>query len=133
MTDPDSDDFDLFGPTQEYEVEAVLERRGSGATREYKIKWKGYDGEPDESTWEQVANVVNAKDMIDAFNEKADRAAKKQRSGGGPSDGNGGGSGGASSHSDDDDDEDGGHDQDVRQARWYRDVTMICKEKVPRE
>ena len=128
VTAPDSDDFNSFGPTQEYEVEAVLGRRGSGATREYKIKWKGYDGHSDESTWEVVSNVVNAKDMIEAFDEKADRAAKKHRGGGGSSDGNGGGDVGASSDSDENDDT----GQDVKQARWYRDVTMICKEKVPR-
>ena len=122
--------FNEFGPTEEYEVEAILKRRGSGATREYLIKWLGYDGAMDETSWEKLANVVNAKEMIEAFDEKTDREAKRQKQAdGGAGRDSGGGDDGDSSDSDHDDDY---VDQEVKHAQWFKDVTMICKEKVPR-
>ena len=54
----------LSAPSQEYEVNKILDKRGSmvSGDKEYWIKWKGY---PD-PTWEREA-LVNALDLITEF------------------------------------------------------------------
>ena len=53
---------------EEYEVETVLKKRHRKGKPEYFVKWKNYD----ETTWEPLDNLLNAKDMIDKFD--ADQA-----------------------------------------------------------
>jgi hypothetical protein len=46
----------------EYTVEAIIGHRKRQNKMEYKVKWEGY---PDyENTWEPVANLTNAKELI---------------------------------------------------------------------
>lgn len=52
-------------PTDEiYEVEAIINHRGTEQNREYKIRWKGYSAEDD--TWEKSIDI-NAQDCIDTY------------------------------------------------------------------
>ena len=68
--------------------------------------------------------------MIKVFDEKTDREAKRRKQADGSAGrDSGGGDDGDSSDRDHDDDY---VDQEVKHAQWFKDVTMICKEKVPR-
>jgi hypothetical protein len=52
---------------EEYEVEQVLNKRKRGRGVEYLIKWKGY---PDwENTWERPANLSNAQELVDEYEQ----------------------------------------------------------------
>ena len=53
--------------TQEFEVEAVLDKqlRGRWKSPFYLIKWKGYDAS--DSTWEPLRNLNNARELIQEF------------------------------------------------------------------
>jgi hypothetical protein len=44
---------------EEYEVEEILGHEGSGKTRRYLVKWKGYDG-PEHNTREPERNLIHA-------------------------------------------------------------------------
>lgn len=66
----------------EYEVEAILDSRGTGAKKQFLIHWKGYDDEG-ENTWEPSANLdpelvadyeaaAGAKQAKDANGDKED-------------------------------------------------------------
>jgi hypothetical protein len=58
-------DADRIQP-DEFLVEGILKRRGTGRTREYKVKWRGYPIR--EATWEPRAPLmVRCSDMIRAF------------------------------------------------------------------
>merc|ERR1712098_413207 len=50
----------------EYEVEKILEKRDIGGLIEYKVKWKGWENEEDE-TWEPVDHLVGSEDLIKDF------------------------------------------------------------------
>ena len=52
----------------EYEVEAVLDHRGSGSSREYLVKWKDYSAE--HNTWEPAAHLENAPSVLDVYFER---------------------------------------------------------------
>ncbi len=48
-----------------FEVEAILDHRGEGDNREYKVHWKGYSS--DEDTWEPVSNLFDAEWSINKY------------------------------------------------------------------
>ena len=48
---------------EEYEVEKVIKKRHRKGKPEYFVKWKNYD----ETTWEPLENLENAKNLIDNF------------------------------------------------------------------
>ena len=48
---------------EEYEVEKVIKKRHRKGKPEYFVKWKNYD----ETTWEPLENLENAKNLIDKF------------------------------------------------------------------
>ncbi len=53
-----------------FEVEAILDRRKSGSSYQYRVKWRGY---PDtDNTWEPRKNFLGnkAREMIHAFDTK---------------------------------------------------------------
>ena len=59
-------DLDKEIPEQpEYEVEKVLKKRTRKGKDEYFVKWKNFD----ETTWEPLNHLANAKNLIDAFNK----------------------------------------------------------------
>lgn len=63
---------------EEYVVEGILaDRRGKGGTREYLIKWLGYD--ESECTWEAESNT-NCPDLIAEYEIKKQEKEKKKRS-----------------------------------------------------
>ena len=51
--------------SEEFEVEAVTDARGSPGHRFYKVKWRGYSG--DESTWEPWRHLINADNAVSKF------------------------------------------------------------------
>ena len=59
----------------EYEVEHLLDSRGSGNNEEFLVKWKGFPEE--EATWEPVEHLENSKDLIRAFKTQRTRARRK--------------------------------------------------------
>jgi len=65
--------------TPEYEVEAVVGRRGNGSSLQYLIKWKGYP--ESENTWEPLANLKRptVRHLVDAYNKSLKSAPAKQR------------------------------------------------------
>lgn len=57
---------DSWGPTEvgddeEWEVEHLLDLRGSGADDEFLVKWRGFPKE--QATWEPVANLANSRQL----------------------------------------------------------------------
>ena len=65
----------LLAPSREYEVERILDEKGSmkEGTKEYFVKWKGdYD-----FTWEPEA-LINAPDLITEFHMKKYRSKKSE-------------------------------------------------------
>jgi hypothetical protein len=50
---------------EEYEVERILDKRIRFGKPNYLVKWKGY---PDyDATWEPLANLENARELVDGF------------------------------------------------------------------
>ena len=61
---------DSWGPVDlkkqdEWEVEHLLDRRGSGPNEEFLVKWRGFPKE--EATWEPIANLENSKALVQAY------------------------------------------------------------------
>ena len=54
---------------EEYEVEKVIKKRMRKGKPEYFVKWKNYD----ETTWEPLDNLMNAKNLIDKFDEEQEQ------------------------------------------------------------
>jgi hypothetical protein len=52
----------------EYDVETVLDSRKRRNKMQYLVHWEGYPREDD--TWEPVANLKHAQELIDEFHEK---------------------------------------------------------------
>ena len=50
---------------EEYAVEHILAKRGSGARAQYLVKWTGYPHW--ESTWERASNLGGAQDAITEY------------------------------------------------------------------
>ncbi|KAL8441884.1 hypothetical protein Emag_006836 [Eimeria magna] len=55
----------------EFEVEAILDVRGTRDTREYLIRWKGKPLE--QATWEPSRNLTHCKHLLRAFNRTRNR------------------------------------------------------------
>ncbi|KAK4515594.1 uncharacterized protein ATC70_010545 [Mucor velutinosus] len=64
---------------EHYEIQAVIDHRGSPGNYEYKVKWKGFD-DPSEDTWEPVKNFDSAKhiELYWARREGAKAAGKRR-------------------------------------------------------
>ena len=59
-----------FNPTFKenvYEIEKIVDHRGEGDNREYKVLWKGYPA--DEATWEPVSNLFDCEWSIQQYLE----------------------------------------------------------------
>lgn len=52
----------------EYEVDEIIAKRVVNGVPEYKVKWRGYEGQ---NTWEPATNLSNVRNLIDAFERKA--------------------------------------------------------------
>ena len=50
----------------EYEVEKIVEKRDIGGYVEYKVKWKGWEDEADQ-TWEPADNLAGSEQLIKEF------------------------------------------------------------------
>jgi transposase InsO family protein len=48
-----------------FEVDAIVDHRGEGDNREYKVHWKGYSS--DEDTWEPVSNLFDSEWSINKY------------------------------------------------------------------
>ena len=58
----------------EYEVEYLLDSRGSGEDEEFLVKWRGF---PESSaTWEPHNHLENSKDLVRAFRSQRTRLRK---------------------------------------------------------
>jgi hypothetical protein len=51
----------------EWEVEEILDSRKPRGRLEYLVKWKGYEGHPDEFTWEPASYCASAPELMAAF------------------------------------------------------------------
>jgi len=62
-----------------YEIQAVIDHKGSPGNYEYKVRWKGFD-DPSEDTWEPVKNFDSTK-HIELYwaRRKGAKAAGKRR------------------------------------------------------
>ena len=52
----------------DYEIEKVLKKRNRKGKVEYFVKWKNFH----ELTWEPIANLSKAQELIDNFNKEQD-------------------------------------------------------------
>jgi len=50
-----------------WEVKRVVDSRILHQRLEYQVKWKGFEGTPEETTWEPAENVENSPDLIRQF------------------------------------------------------------------
>ena len=50
---------------QTYEVEKIVDSKGTGKNAEYFVKWEGFSAS--ENTWEPVANLASCKQVRDAL------------------------------------------------------------------
>ena len=57
-----------------YEVEAVVDKRGSGKKVEYLVKWVGYSAK--ENTWEPTSNLKAVEDVRVARSERRARVRR---------------------------------------------------------
>ena len=76
----DSDDEDEEEGEEEeddYEVERILEKKGTGKRLRYLVKWIGWPEE--DNTWEPVDNLTNAKDLITAFEDTLKATTSKPK------------------------------------------------------
>merc|ERR1711971_246765 len=74
----DEDDYD----EEEFIVEEVLDRRvGRKGKTEYLIKWKNYENNDDNNTWEPVQNIIEGyKHLIESFEENLIKEKKSELS-----------------------------------------------------
>ena len=56
---------------EEYEVEAILDHRGTKPNEEYLVKWKGYD--TTENTWEPIKNLKNSPRLLQEYHRNQDQ------------------------------------------------------------
>jgi len=79
-----AEDYEDFEDIDEDEfiVENILDKRsGKKGKTEYLIKWKNYDDNDENNTWEPINNIIEGyKSLIDAFEEKQIADANEQNS-----------------------------------------------------
>ena len=63
--EPDRPPPELIGGEEEWEVEQILAKRIRKGKPQYLVHWKGYPSS--ENTWEPVANIQNAKELVEGF------------------------------------------------------------------
>jgi hypothetical protein len=63
--------------TKEWEVEEILDCQVQGRQHQYLVSWKGFG--PQENSWEPDRNIKNCKRMLDQFNTRFPKAARKNR------------------------------------------------------
>ncbi|KAL8441365.1 hypothetical protein Emag_007238 [Eimeria magna] len=59
-----------------FEVDRLLDSRGSGVNEEFLVKWKGFPAE--QATWEPLSNLGGCKDLLRAFWASQRRRKKGQ-------------------------------------------------------
>ncbi|KAL8440637.1 hypothetical protein Emag_007864 [Eimeria magna] len=59
-----------------FEVDHLLDSRGSGVNEEFLVKWKGFPAE--QATWEPLSNLGGCKDLLRAFRASQRRRKKGQ-------------------------------------------------------
>ncbi|CDJ27322.1 uncharacterized protein EMH_0030760 [Eimeria mitis] len=64
-------------PTLIYEVDYILDQRGSGEDTQYLVKWRG--APEDRATWEPAANLTNCPALFRAWRRYLRLARKAQR------------------------------------------------------
>ena len=66
-------------PEDDFEVDALLDRKKMGSTYKYLVKWKGYG--PEENTWEPRKNLLGegVKKLAHALDAKIDAARKARK------------------------------------------------------
>ncbi|KAL8440826.1 hypothetical protein Emed_007647 [Eimeria media] len=60
-----------------YEVEHILDSRGSGADEEFLVQWKGYPAE--QATWEPLSNLTNCRALLRAFRASRTRRRRQEQ------------------------------------------------------
>eukprot|EP01050_Picozoa_sp_SAG11_P002481 SAG11_NODE_126_length_15729_cov_9.966859_17_plen_255_part_00 len=65
---------------EEFTVEAIMDSRGKGKKKEYKVKWHGYP--ESEATWEPPENFAGSRQMISEFEANVDAQTTAKKSGG---------------------------------------------------
>jgi len=73
---------DLIDGSPEWEVEAILDRRGSPTRKgkpkfEYLVQWKGYP--TSDNSWEPLENLRNAMDLVKKYDKTHQTFAKSSR------------------------------------------------------
>ena len=58
----------LSEKNKEWEVQEIIDKKGSGRTLKYRIRWKGFSEADD--TWEPPSHLKNIKELIDEFESK---------------------------------------------------------------
>ena len=66
-----------LGETDTFEVEHILDMRGTPPHEEYLVKWKGYPAE--EATWEPRHHLTNCKELLRAFRTTRTRRSTRIR------------------------------------------------------
>ncbi|CDJ33861.1 uncharacterized protein EMH_0085970 [Eimeria mitis] len=64
-------------PTDIYEVDYILDQRGSGEDTQYLVKFRG--APEDHATWEPAANLTNCPALLRAWRHYLRRARKAKR------------------------------------------------------
>jgi hypothetical protein len=59
-----------------YEVEAILDHKGTPGRRQYKVRWKGYTSEHDQ--WVK-ADDLNAQDELDIYWKRREDREEKEK------------------------------------------------------
>ena len=60
-----------------FEVEGIVDKRGSGKDVEYLIKWKGYDSE--ENEWMPLNDLIYIQDMIEEYEHQSKKQRKNKK------------------------------------------------------
>ncbi|CDJ35438.1 uncharacterized protein EMH_0026050 [Eimeria mitis] len=65
-------------PTDIYEVDYILNQRGSGKDAQYLVKWRG--APEDRATWEPASNLTNCAALLRAWRRYYNKVRSRQRS-----------------------------------------------------
>jgi len=60
----------------DYEVEKILDKKGTGKKSKYLVKWKHFENEEDQ-TWEPLGNLAESRELVEQF-EKDQELANKE-------------------------------------------------------